>query len=75
MTQDEYAPIQQRHRQISLLTIMLATLSLCLVATPPVQAEEERSREALWAYLGTALRHFSPPECQHSFRHCGYAVT
>ena len=54
---------------------MLATLSLCLVATPPVQAEEERSHEALWAYLGTALRHFSPPECQHSFRHCSYAVT
>ena len=34
-----------------------------------------RSREALWAYLGTALRHVSPLECQHYFHHCGYTVT
>ena len=34
-----------------------------------------RSREALWAYLGTALGHFSPLECQHYFHHCGYTVT
>ena len=34
-----------------------------------------RSREALWTYLGTALTHVSPLECQHYFRHCGYTVT
>lgn len=31
-----------------------------------------RAREALWTYLGTALAHVSPRECQHYFAHCGY---
>ena len=34
-----------------------------------------RSREALWTYLGTALTHISPRECQHYFHHCGYMET
>ena len=32
----------------------------------------KRAREDLWTYLGTALTHFSPLECQHYFHHCGY---
>ena len=32
----------------------------------------QRSREALWTYLGTVLGCFSPLECQHDFHHCGY---
>ena len=32
----------------------------------------QRSREALWTYLGTVRSCFSPLECLHSFHHCGY---
>lgn len=32
----------------------------------------KRTREELWTYLGTALTHVSPLECQHYFQHCGY---
>ena len=40
-----------------------------------VRGAASRSREALWDYLGTALPHVSPLECQHYFHHCGYTVT
>lgn len=33
-----------------------------------------RSIETRWPLLGHALTHFSPQECHHSFRHCGYSV-
>ena len=32
----------------------------------------ERTVEGLWDFLGQALDAFSPEECRHYFRHCGY---
>ena len=35
----------------------------------------ERTVDGLWAFLGRALDAFSPQECRHYFRHCGYPAT
>lgn len=35
----------------------------------------ERTMDALWQRLGNLLDCFSPRECQHYFRHCGYVLT
>ncbi len=34
-----------------------------------------RSRDAIWAFLGTCLSRFAPTECHGYLRHCGYGVT
>ena len=34
-----------------------------------------RTREDLWAYLGSLVPRFSPVECQHYFHHCGYTIS
>ena len=33
-----------------------------------------RRPETLWPFLGECLAHFSPDECRHYVRHCGYAA-
>jgi len=35
---------------------------------------EERTLEGLWQRLGFLVDLFSPDECQHYIRHCGYAL-
>jgi transposase len=35
----------------------------------------QRTVEGLWAALGRLLDRFSPSECRHYFRHCGYNAT
>jgi len=35
----------------------------------------ERTVAGLWDFLGAALDLFSPDECRHYFRHCGYDAT
>jgi transposase len=36
---------------------------------------KQRTRDGLWEFRGSALDAFSPEECGHYFRHCGYAAT
>ena len=38
-----------------------------------VRAARCRHIDTLWPLLGAALQQFSPDECRHYFRHCGYS--
>jgi transposase len=39
-----------------------------------LRSAAERTVVGLWDFLGWALDAFSPEECRHYFRHCGYRM-
>jgi transposase len=40
-----------------------------------VRSAAERTVEGLWSSIGRLLDHFTPRECRHYLRHCGYHAT
>lgn len=53
----------------------LNPIELCFAKlTAIVRGARCRSIDTLWPLLGASLARFSPEECRHYFRHCGYST-